>query len=240
VPQLFLAEVRLREAAGLAAVVLRAVVVRLAAAGAFAAVVPLAAVVLFAAAGLAADVRFAAVALDEREAVERAGFAAGLGLALVDLAADFADDVVALAASLALAAVALAASFAFAAVAFAAVVAFAVVDFEAVLRLLVAAGFAALARGLGFAAAVLRLAAVAGLLAVLRDDADVVLRAAVLLAGGKSFSSPMIPKLRTYPPRGSIDNSPALRGRSEVEGHRHGLPPDHPRRPRLRVLSRRR
>jgi hypothetical protein len=78
------------------------------------------------------------------------------------------------------------------------------------------------------------------LLAVLRDDADVVLRAAVLLAGGKSFSSPMIPKLRTYPPRGSIDNSPALRGRSEVEGHRHGLPPDHPRRPRLRVLSRRR
>jgi hypothetical protein len=185
-------------------------------------------------------VRLGAVAVDEREAVERAGLVAGLALAVVDLAADFADEVVAFAASLALAAVALAASFAFAAVAFAAVVAFAVVDFEAVLRLRVAAGFAALARGLGFAAAVLRLAAVAGVLAVLRDDADVVLRAAGLLAGGKSFSSPTIPKLRTYPPRRSIDNATARRGRREVEDHRHGLPSDHPRRPRLRVLSRRR
>jgi hypothetical protein len=164
----------------------------------------LAAVVL-----LAAGVRFVAVALaDEREAVERAGFDAGLGLEDVDLAADFADDVVALAtsfadevvalaASLAFAAVALAASLAFAAVAFAAVVAFAVVDFEAVLRALVVAGLAALARGLGFAAAVLRLAAVAGVLAVLRDDADVVLREADLLAGGKSVSSPVI---RSYEP----------------------------------------
>jgi hypothetical protein len=166
---------------------------------------------------LAAGARFAVVALaDEREAVERAGFDAGLALADVDLVADFADDVVALAASFAVAVVALAASFAFAAVAlaaslalaavtFAAVVAFAVVDFEAVLRLLVVAGLAALARGFGFAAAVLRLAAVAGLLAVLRDDADVVLREAGFLAGGKSFSSPVVTDVRTYPARRSIE-----------------------------------
>jgi hypothetical protein len=161
----------------------------------------LAALVLF-----AAGVRFAVVALaDEREAVERAGFDACLALEGVDLVADLAVDVVALAASFAFAAVALAASLALAAVTFAAVVAFAVVDFEAVLALLVVAGLAALARGFGFAAAVLRLAAVAGLLAVLRDDADVVLREAGFLAGGKSVSSPVVTDVRTYPARRSIE-----------------------------------